>query len=318
MNAIGRVQHHRMQPDAAYPAFDEAASLRHRLVDLAPGNREFVRLLANSLMNLGMIELSLNRMEEARELSEQAQTIRRQLARQLDTDPKLQRDLASGHFTVGRLLYQLGDRDEQREQPELARQQYEAAREQFEHAIGWFEKLRRSNSDDHENDYRFANCYRMLGDTDRKLNRLDDAVGWYRQASQIVDSLVAQNPAVPDYRADQAAVLHNLGELHRVRSDPREALESFQRAVAIQRLLVETHGSNVLYRLDWAKSLRSIAAAQKAKGRPQDAAESLRMSAEQLRELAARFPEDRQFADELEITERDMATNGANGPRQEN
>ncbi len=300
-NAIGRVQHRLKRPDEATAAFKEAARLREKLVAAVPENHEYSRVLANSLMNIGLVEQGQSRFEAAREWYEKAQSLRRDVAKKAEPSAKLRRDLASGHYNLATLLLALAEKTGEGESVESARQNLTAAIENFE-------LLRQHTPDDLDSRHRLGICYRMLGDTEKILERLPEAIKRYRQAGSVFEQLVKQNPAVPDYRVDWAATFIGLAELYDAQNAAELTLESFQQAAQLLEPLVEAHAENARYRRDYAVVLRSVAMIQLDTGEQQKALENLRTAAQHFNILVERFPNEKSFTAELRKTEEVLAT----------
>lgn len=81
----------------------QTLELRKRLAEVAPKNRRIRGDLAASQHAMGLIQLSVNRLDEARTSLERARSLRQELAREAPADAGSQADLASAIVDLGRV-----------------------------------------------------------------------------------------------------------------------------------------------------------------------------------------------------------------------
>ena len=91
--------HKQQRLDQALEAYSSAIDTRSALVAAAPREREFQRTLANTYMNVGLVERETNA-AAARPSMEKAQAIRESLLAEGPADPKVERDYAMGHYNL--------------------------------------------------------------------------------------------------------------------------------------------------------------------------------------------------------------------------
>src|SRR5262249_6852521 len=78
--------------------------------------------------------------------------------------------------------------------------------------------------------------------------RPQEAEAAYRQARQLFEKLVAENPAVPDYRHYLGAVLNNLASYPRDRGELAEARQMVEQAIDYQRAALKSNPRHPRYR----------------------------------------------------------------------
>ena len=151
LNAMGHALHDQHRLNRALATYAAAIELRSRLVALAPGSTEFKRTLANSWMNLGLVEKDKNANGvRARECMEKAQAIRAELLAAVGNDQKVRQDLAKGYYNLGTLGLAINDL-------QLARTSLDKARELFE-------QLSKDDPADLDLAYQLAVACRLQGD----------------------------------------------------------------------------------------------------------------------------------------------------------
>ena len=162
-NAIGRAFDRGQRYDEALPPYQQAREICQRLANAAPQDIEYRRMLANTIMNIGLVEKDLGHWDEAAKQLQAAQDIRQALVVSGGDLPKLQRDFAMGYYNEANL--------------DLQRRHVAAAQKNFEESIALFERLVRRDPHDLNLQYQLAICYRLLGDvlarTKRAKSRLD-------------------------------------------------------------------------------------------------------------------------------------------------
>ena len=212
LTALGQAFDSTGRLEAAEQAFSEAIDVRRQLTRQDEANGEFQRLLANSVMNLGLLKLKRGDTDQALADLEAAQTIRETHQASAD-NRKLQRDLAKGYYNLATLY---GEQESQG--PANAR---------LKSAIEIFERLVQDEPDDLEHQKLLAICWRVRGDleTDSARRRT-----MYHKARELLDKLVQENQDVSDYKLELASVLMNLGDVLLELSEPTDALAEFEKA----------------------------------------------------------------------------------------
>lgn len=236
LNAMGRAQTRLGDLDKAEALFKESRQIRAGLVgattELAE-RTEFERLLANTGMNLALIEKQRGNLDDALTLMTQAQQERQLSLKQEPKNRKLRRDLAKGDYNLANLAI---DRDE----PSAAATVEKHARQ----AIERFEELLKEQPDDLDDRHQLALCYQLLADTESALivtepDRRIPAIDHYRQARTALERLVARNPGIPRYQFELAQLLGNLAELELDQKQIEAALKLLDRAEELVSALLK-------------------------------------------------------------------------------
>ena len=115
--------------------------------------------------------------------------------------------------------------------------------------------------------------------------------GSLRAAVDIMQKLVADSPAQPDYRSLLAAGHQNLGNLLFATGRPREAEECYRAGRDLFQKLADEFPRRPDYRRDLARSHNNLGALCGETGRPQEAEEAFRAAIAIQRKLAAELPD---------------------------
>ncbi len=242
LNAMGRAHTRLGELDQAETLFKESRQIRAALVGATTDiveRTEFERLLANTNMNLALIEKQRGNLDIALKLMTQAQEDRQASLANDRKNRKLRRDLAKGDYNLANLAI---DRDE----PMAAVTVEKHARK----AIERFEELLKDAPDDIEDRHMLALCYQLLADTNSALavtepDRKTTAIDLYTQGRAALERLVARNPSVPRYRFELAQLIGNIAELELDQMKRDSALKLLDQAEGIvQALLKDQPGNN--------------------------------------------------------------------------
>jgi tetratricopeptide (TPR) repeat protein len=102
--------------------------------------------------------------------------------------------------------------------------------------------------------------YRQAASLEGAAGRLDAARAAYQKALDLLDPLAAGPNAPPEYVAELARTLHNLGQLERVAQRPAAATAAYQKALALWAGLIKAYPENPDYAAGWAATRRALAA----------------------------------------------------------
>jgi serine/threonine-protein kinase len=286
-NGLGRALHGSRRFNSALEAFGKAKDLRQQLADLAPGDREYQRSLANAIMNRGLVEKDSGQIKAAQSELQAAQTIRRTAIYGGGGFPKLERDLAMGLYNQALLDIDLKRPDD--------------ASKHFAEAIARFQELAKRDRRDLSLQYLSAVCNRKLGDLKHVTAQPDEAIRFYSLARDGFARLADRNPDASEYQAALAATYISLAD----GQEPAVEIETIGKAQAILGELVESYPESARFRRDRAVTLRTLAHLQHAAGQLDTARKNLRTALDDLTTLAARFPDNKDFAEQLEVTRQD-------------
>jgi tetratricopeptide (TPR) repeat protein len=132
-------------------------------------------------------------------------------------------------------------------------------------------------------------------------DRLNDRREHYEKALQRLDPLADQNPDVVDYQTERAAVFLALGDVETQAGNTKAARAAMERAKEVYSNLVAKFPGVARHQRDLAVTLRELAREQSADDAVK-AAENLAQAVRLLTELVKQYPEDADFAEQLEAT----------------
>ncbi len=248
LNALGRArQKEGGQFEQALENYTAALDVRQRLIDRRPDSARYQRLLANTTMNLGLLEKERDP-ERALPYLREAQQVRRQ-ALALSPDGKtsslLRRDLAMGEFNLAAAAFVARD--------------YDLADRSFGEARRLFDELARVNPLDQKARQQVADCARLQADVKFSAGNLEDALPLYQAARPIMQSLAEKNPSVPDYQVGLAEIYISLGELEYARGGSEEnMLGLFEKAHALLLQLGNRRLEHPRYCSDYIVTLAAL------------------------------------------------------------
>jgi tetratricopeptide (TPR) repeat protein len=269
--------------------YEAAATIRSTLAGEHPTDAEYQRVLANTHMNAGIAEFNDGNRDKARELFVKAQDVRHAALKIDPENVKLRRDLAKGYYSLAQFDGILNN--------------HAAAEADFKRAIELLERLCAEEPHDLDQRKLLAVSYRLLGDLLSLVSedRTADRRKYYEQALARLDPLAEQNPDVVDYQTERAATLLNLFDAESVAGNSAAARSAIERARDVYWRLVEKFPDRPRHKRDLAVALRELAREQLNEG-DQKASENLAKATSLLSELVDRYPDDADFAEQLEAT----------------
>ena len=203
-------QQRRLQPAEA--STRAGLALRKRLVEMEPDNVEAGQLLANSEMNLGMIEEELGNPAEAATQYKSSETRRSELLKKAPTNAGLLRDQAKGLANLGVFYARQGKLNE--------------AEQYFEKAGNGFASLCEGKDRQLDDLLNLGISWRRLGDISAIRSGkgdLREAITKYIKSIRVLEELAAANSTVRVYRGTLAAARLNLAQFHQRQKQPHEA-----------------------------------------------------------------------------------------------
>jgi tetratricopeptide (TPR) repeat protein len=286
-NAIGRAFCKQQRVEAARQAFLAAIEVRTRLVDLMPASPDCKRALANSYMNLGLLDQE-TAPQQARERMAKAQGLRQQALRTNKEDVRLRRDLAMGCYNLGTLALAEGNRDLGDSAQQLAQAQE------------LFQALCAGDRADLSSRYQLAICRRLLADVRSIEKRWDEALPLYVQARDEMQALAEKNPSVPEYQFALAEIYINMAQSEFEENHRDAALAAFEQAQQLLVPLAAGAAESVRYRGDLIVTLRAVAILHPEASRRDEARQALQALRAQLQEILQQSPDAREAAEQLE------------------
>ena len=146
-------------------AYEEGSKIRGQLVEMAPTDVEYQRALANSVMNIGLVEKDRGQFGPAGKQLQAAQKIRQEQLAANGDSMKMRRDLAMGSYNQGLL--------------DLKLDQPKSAASHFNEAIERFEQLHQADPRDLTLSFLLATCYRLSADAQNAGGTSVEAVRLY-------------------------------------------------------------------------------------------------------------------------------------------
>jgi serine/threonine-protein kinase len=196
--------------------------------------------LHDNLGNLLRLLERPERLEEARDKSQLALTIRSWLEEDRPGSPSRRLELARSHNNLGAIFHEMCKYDISKykhavENYRSAEKLQTVLASEFPHVLTYRQELART----------LVN----LGDADQERGLAESAEPHYENARQIVVRLADEFPEQPDFRHDKARTLYSQALLHSKRGTvPDEMAKSdFLDAVRIEEELVQEHPANLEY-----------------------------------------------------------------------
>jgi eukaryotic-like serine/threonine-protein kinase len=279
-NALGRSLHRSHQYEAALAEYQKGRGLRQQLADLTPDDQDSQRALANSIMNIGLVEMDRGNLDAAAEQFRAAQQLREALLKKKNSF-NLQRDLAMGVYNQGNL--------------EVKRKDSNEAATYFGRAVEQFEKLRAEEPSDLTVRYYLALSYREAAAAYQDLKLEDESQRLYGMAHDWFAWLVDRNPDVVEYQAALAGIDLNVGDF---KKGP-EAIARFESSTSILGDLVKHYPENARFRRDLAVALRKLGIEQFKSGNLEVGRQNIQASVSQLEKLTDEFPADTDLQEQL-------------------
>jgi tetratricopeptide (TPR) repeat protein/tRNA A-37 threonylcarbamoyl transferase component Bud32 len=120
-----------------------------------------------------------------------------------------------------------------------------------------------------------ATRYHVIGNIYSDIQQLEDAVGGYRQALAIRETLARTNPNNADRWSDQAGTCEGLGEVLEQLGRGDEALAAYQGAVESMKIFLTKTPMTLKHRRGLSDRYRSVARVQRSLGQVRAAARTL-------------------------------------------
>jgi serine/threonine protein kinase/tetratricopeptide (TPR) repeat protein len=132
-----------------------------------------------------------------------------------------------------------------------------------------------------------------------KLGKPKDALPEYQAALDQFEKLASEFPDEPEYLRQQAPVTFAIGQLHMANKNYAAAQEAYRKTLALNDRLVTQFKGQPIDRFNKAWDLSHLSEAYEAAGRLAEAKEYLKQSIEEFRRLAADFPKESRYRDDL-------------------
>jgi tetratricopeptide (TPR) repeat protein len=156
--------------------------------------------------------------------------------------------------------------------------------------LPYYREFAAARGDDEKTRVRVARAAFRIGMIQSRLGRLKEGAAAFQQTRDELEKLVAEFPAVTEYRRNLAMSHTNLGVLLKDLGRGAGAEEQYRKAVAIQEKLVAAFPNVPAYRQDLAGSHTNLGVLLKDLGRHAEAEEQHRKALTIQEKLVAAFP----------------------------
>ncbi len=262
--------------------------MRQQLVDIHPHDSESRRMLANSYMNLSLLEEEQGDWSASQAACRRAEQLRQAILADDPGHAMTRRDLGRGAYNQAKLCEKMAG-----PQPDLSDPLIGQARQFLRQALAIFQQLLEEDPHDMSNQYGLALSYRKLADFEPDYQT---ALSLYQQALDWMDRLALRNPDVPDYQADMAAIRTNLGIRHTKAGDLEAATDNISAALEVLEKLVDQYPSAHRYQCDFAVSLQEMALIKSDRGELRATRQYLQSAIAVFEKLVAQVPEHEDYA----------------------
>jgi serine/threonine protein kinase len=262
---------------AALKYIRRGLELRLRIAASEPENDVFQTALAITYLNYGNLHVALNRSKEAWDCYVRARCINEQLVKRHPGDAALQRNLAQ-------ILKLIGEHQRLNGSPIEARKTLKEARERLERLVG-------ANPGVVDFERELAEIYRQLGHLNLSAKK-DEALGWYRQGTSLLEKALARQPDAPDVANDLAKCWYDMGTVYsRMKNRNKETLNAFEQACKLREKVVQACPDHPGYRHDLASSLGNLGVALANHGRRSEGIAAGARAVDQTRQLLVSAPQ---------------------------
>jgi tetratricopeptide (TPR) repeat protein/tRNA A-37 threonylcarbamoyl transferase component Bud32 len=273
---VGNIRARLGEVQEAVQDFDEALSIRERLVADFPDRPEFRQALAWSHSNRGIMLRDVGRLREAELNCDEALDLRRQLAADFPSRPELRQELATSHNNRGILLSATG--------------RFPEAEADHNQALSIYKQLVVEFPTRSEFSQELATSHNNRGVLLRSTGRHQEAQEDYDQALRLRKQLAANFPTRPEFRKDLAISHNNRGNLLLATGRSPEAEEDYGQAVSLFKQLAADFPGRPAFREGLAHGHNSRGVLLRDAGRLREAKEDFEQALGLRRQLAADFP----------------------------
>jgi len=291
-NALGSLYNSKHQFDLSSKMFHESTTVRERLVALQSNNIEFKRLLANSIMNLGLAKVEDGNPEEGILDMREAQSSRQAILKDNPEMERIHRDLAMGWYMLGKT--------------EMSQKSFEAAIDHFDDAILEFQALVKRDPRSMSIRYYLGVSYRLKGSVLAEIEETASAVEAFEAATQAIQSLATANPDVVAYQAELAVLAMNRGTGYLDINDPVSSKQAWLEARTLNQQLLKQDPSNPGHKGDLAASLGALGDIEQLAENMDEARVLFEEAQTYLGELLKAYPQNEWYKSQLEQNKQDL------------
>jgi serine/threonine protein kinase/23S rRNA maturation mini-RNase III len=221
LNAVGNLASESEDYATALDAFERSHKLRVQLASKEPGQLKYQRLVCNTLMNIGLAEINLEKVSEGQAHVLESQEKRIDLQKSFPESDKLQKDIARGWFNLAK--NQFGTHAAQ-EVNKYALRSVEAYRKAIE-----LDKRSLSNQSE------ASVAMLLLGESYVNLGLEQDAQRVFEEGRNLAKRHAESNPDVVEYQNQLALMERSLGAMYATNQQWDRAEQSWKNALEITR-----------------------------------------------------------------------------------
>jgi len=230
---IGDIQVDLTQFESAAASYNKARAVAELLAKRNPFLLELQADVASIVTAIGQLNRRRDKTDDALRAFEQAETILEGLVEDDPTVARYQRDLAATKVHVGIVL--------------LNKDELASARKQFDSGLKVYQALANDNPQDRALQVAIAQAYIDIGLVERSVEDHERALATFGESVKIYEKLIALSDGV-GAEAGLADALLNVAVELRALARIDEALSVLERAIGIQRKLVQAHPDIPKYR----------------------------------------------------------------------
>jgi tetratricopeptide (TPR) repeat protein len=176
---------------------------------------------------------------------------------------------------------------------------HELRMELLKSAVGFYEKFVAERSGDTKLEEERGRAYRYLAAARTELGRTTEAIAAYEQMRSVFGQLAASMPPVAGYRRNLAMACKSLGKLRRSIDKLRDAEADYRRALELETKIVTEATAVPDDRAELAETHSQFGAVLAAQGKPGEAEPEYRQAKGIRAKLAEEFPKNEAYRDGL-------------------
>ena len=286
LNAIGTLASQQEDFPAALDAFEKSHEHRVELAAQKPLELKYQRLAANTLMNIGLTKISLDRAQEGLTDLHRSQEQRLTLLDAFPDSEKLHKDLARGWYSLGKYS--------------LERNSTEEANGYFRRSVDAFHKAMAINPRSLSNRFDCSLAFHWVGESYALMEQRQAAVGAFEESEALARKLADSNPDVVEYQLHWAVVSMSMGANEASLGQWERSELSWKRSLEVIRKFQRLAPKDELLLNHLVASLCALGDLADRRGDIQTAIAMRKESISGLEELSKLHPEDTWFTEMLQ------------------
>jgi tetratricopeptide (TPR) repeat protein len=286
LNAIGTLASQQEDFPAALDAFEKSHEHRVELAAQKPAELKYQRLAANTLMNIGLTKISLERAQEGLTDLHRSQEQRITLLDAFPDSEKLHKDLARGWYSLGKYSLEMNFTEE--------------ANGYFRRSVEAFHKAIAINPRSLSNRFDCSLAFHWVGESYALMEQRQAAVGAFEESEALARKLADSNPDVVEYQLHLAVVSMSKGANEASLGKWERSEVSWKRSLEVIRKYQRLAPKDELLLNHLVSSLCALGDLADRRGDIQTATAMRKESISGLEELSKLHPEDTWFTEMLQ------------------